>query len=64
VSFSWEGPLVVAGEEIPIRDYPRYHNPWTQAEFLDKNLLLHDPETGAGLWQDFEKGKRRIFRWK
>jgi hypothetical protein len=64
VSFSWEGPLVVAGEEIPIRDYPRYHNPWTQTQFLDKDLLLHDPETGAGLRQDFEKVKRGIFRWK
>ncbi len=65
MSFSWEGPLVVAGEEIPIRGYPRYENPWTRTEFLDRNLLLHDAETGASLWQEFEKGKRmaRPPRW-
>lgn len=65
VSFSWEGPLLVAGEEVPIRGYPRYENPWTRTEFLDRNLLLHDAETGASLWQEFEKGKRmaRPPRW-
>jgi hypothetical protein len=56
VSFGWEGPLVVAGEEVPIGGYPRYENPWTRAEFLDRNLLLHDAETGSSLWQDFETG--------
>jgi hypothetical protein len=58
VSFGWEGPLMVAGEEVPIRGYPRYENPWTRTEFLDRNLLLHDAETGESLWQEFEKGKR------
>jgi hypothetical protein len=64
VSFGWESPLVVAGERIPIRDYPRYDNPWTQTKFLNQDLLLHDAATGASLWQDFEKGKRLALRWK
>jgi len=62
VSFGWEDPLVVNGEETPIGDYPRYDNPWTETEFLDKNLLLQDPTTGNRLWQDFERGKRRAAR--
>jgi hypothetical protein len=65
VSFSWEGSLRVAGQEIPIGDYPRYDNPWTRTEFLDKDLLLHDVETEHTLWQSFDKGKRRTpsVRW-
>jgi len=30
VEFGWEGPLVVAGEIVPIHDYPRFDNPWIQ----------------------------------
>jgi len=58
VSFGWENPLVVAGEEIPIGDYLRYDNPWTQTEFLNKNLLLRDAETRHSLWQNFDRGTR------
>ena len=32
-SFSWQGPLRVAGEEIAVHDYPRFDNPYCQAEF-------------------------------
>jgi hypothetical protein len=64
VSFGWESPLLVADEEIPIRDYPRYDNPWTQTEFLSQDLVLHDRATGAGLLQYFEKGRRFAFRLK
>jgi hypothetical protein len=31
--FGWEGPLEVNGVEIPLQDYPRYDNPYVQAEF-------------------------------
>jgi hypothetical protein len=64
LSFGWESPLVVDGEEIPIGDYPRYDNPWTQTEFLNKDLLLQDPATGNSLWQDFERAKRLVARLK
>jgi len=50
----------VNGEEIAIGDYPRYDNPWTETEFLDKNLLLKDTTTGNRLRQDFERGKRGV----
>jgi len=58
LTFGWEGPLVVAGQEIPIGDYPRYDNPWTRTEFLSKDLLLQDAETKHVLWQGFDGGER------
>jgi hypothetical protein len=33
VRFGWEGPFSVDGVEIPLHDYPRYDNPYVQAEF-------------------------------
>jgi len=62
ISFGWEAPLAVAGEEIPIRDYPRYDNPWAQTEFLATDLLVHDAETGAALRHNFERVRRFAFR--
>ena len=62
MTFSWTGPLVVAGAEVPITDYPRMDNPWTQVPFENKNLLVQDPATGSVLWHDFARGKRSAFR--
>lgn len=33
VRFGWEGPLSVDGVEIQLHDYPRYDNPYVQAQF-------------------------------
>ena len=33
MEFDWHGPLVVAGLEIPIADYPRYDNPFIETPF-------------------------------
>jgi len=33
VRFGWEGPLEVNGAEVPLRDYPRYDNPYIRAPF-------------------------------
>ena len=31
--FGWGRPLTVDGVEVPLHDYPRYDNPYVQAEF-------------------------------
>lgn len=62
MTFSWTGPLVVAGTEIPISGYPRMQNPWTQVPFENKNLFVQDSATGSVLWHDFARGKRSAFR--
>jgi hypothetical protein len=33
VAFDWEGDLTLDGETIPLAGYPRWENPYTQAEF-------------------------------
>ncbi len=38
--FGWDGPLTVKGEEIKIKDYPRYDNPFCKAEFNSKRLEI------------------------
>ena len=35
IEFDWNGPLVVAGVEVPLSDYPRYDNPFVQTAFGD-----------------------------
>jgi hypothetical protein len=33
VSFGWQGDLVVAGEVVPLHNYPRFDNPYCQTPF-------------------------------
>jgi len=33
VEFDWHGPLVVAGQEVPLAGYPRYDNPFVHTPF-------------------------------
>lgn len=40
VSFGWNQPLTVEGEEIPFHDYKRYDNPFCQADFDAKQLTI------------------------
>ena len=44
VSFGWEAPLVVDGNEEPIADYPRYDNPFVTTNFLDTRYEVSDGE--------------------
>jgi hypothetical protein len=36
VKFGWEGPLTVDGQVVPLRDYPRFDNPYARLEFGEK----------------------------
>jgi hypothetical protein len=61
IEFSWTGPLLVRGQEVPITGYPRWDDPWAHVPFQEKNLYLYDASTGAGLWQDFATPRRFPF---
>ena len=37
--FGWNGPLRVGGKEIPLRDYPRYENPYIHLPFGEDPVL-------------------------
>jgi hypothetical protein len=60
MTFGWRIPFTVAGEEIPISDYPRVDNPWVRAERDAPAWLVQGEE--AGLFLDWERGERTAWR--
>ena len=58
VSYGWDGPLMVDGKEIATRDYPRWKNPYTTAEFNTGKVELKFG--GHLLVLDFNKGERIV----
>lgn len=56
--FDWHGPLLVNGEEIEIRDYPRFSNPFIQTEFGETRYDVR--HGGKTLLLDYETGERRV----
>lgn len=62
IEFSWAGPLVVRGEEVPLADYPRMENPWTRTPHGSRDLFLENRKTGAALYHDFERGIRAMYQ--
>jgi hypothetical protein len=58
VTFDWNRPLRVDGAEIPLREYDRWNNPYTRAEFgADQYTIEFD---GKRLALDFEHGVRQV----
>ena len=51
IAFGFRDPLVVNGERVPIRDYPRYDNPWAQVPHLAPGVLIAGD--GVGVLHDF-----------
>jgi hypothetical protein len=51
VRFGWEGPLVVAGEEIALHTYPRFDNPYCQVPFGQTHYTIE--RQGETLTLDF-----------
>lgn len=49
IEFSWTGPFLVAGTELPLAGYPRMDNPWTRIEFGERDVLYLDPQTRSAL---------------
>lgn len=58
VKFGWEGALTVDGEIINVDDYPRYENPYVQAEFDPTEI--HIQANGKALYLNWETIERRI----
>ena len=57
VEVGWEGPMNVAGQEIPVSDYPRMSNPYVEVGFGES---LYQVSDGAyTLTLDFESWTRR-----
>ncbi|MHC4887286.1 MAG: hypothetical protein ACYTGH_19590, partial [Planctomycetota bacterium] len=40
VETGWEKPFVVTGEEMSVNDYPRFDNPYCQAEFGSREITI------------------------
>jgi hypothetical protein len=40
VSFGWVEPLRVGGREVPLHDYPRFDNPYCQAEVGERRYVI------------------------
>jgi hypothetical protein len=57
LTFGWNEPLVVDGEEIRLRDYPRFENPYAERAEFGSSLYLFE-HAGKRLALDFEDGKR------
>ena len=58
VRFGWEGALSVDGKEIQLDHYPRYDNPYVQADFDTTKIQVKAGEHVLDL--DWETGKRSI----
>lgn len=58
LQFNWNEPLTVDGEEVPLRDYPRWMNPYTQTAFDSKEFIFE--YNGMKLILDFNVGERLI----
>jgi hypothetical protein len=58
IQFNWSGALTVNAAEVPLRDYPRWSNPFCSAEFDSRQFTI----TCAGriLQLDFENNQRTI----
>ena len=55
MSFGWEAPLVVNGEEVAISDYLRYDNPFVQSDFNSQSYVISDDQYALVL--DFNEGQ-------
>ena len=57
VTFGWTIPLKVAGTEIPLDNYPRFDNPYCNAEFSTRRVEIRHDEMSREL--DFESADRQ-----
>lgn len=56
INFAWDGALTVDGKEIALRNYKRFENPYSQAEF---NTGIYKIQSGTqSLELDFNKTSR------
>lgn len=58
VTFGWERPFCVDGVEVRLRDYPRYDNPFVQAEFDPQRVSV--AAAGHELVLDWASARREF----
>jgi hypothetical protein len=54
--FGWEGNFTLGGTRIPLRDFPRWNNPYAQAGFNTKRFEIE--AAGEKLTLDFDARTR------
>jgi hypothetical protein len=58
VRYGWTGPLLVKGENISLRDYQRFDNPYCTNEFASEKIVISNSK--GKLILDFKNGKREL----
>lgn len=58
ITFGWNAPLTVRGEEVPIAGYPRRDNPWAQTEYGARTTEI--AVDGYRIALDFAAGTRLV----
>ncbi|MEZ5168022.1 MAG: hypothetical protein R2695_16605 [Acidimicrobiales bacterium] len=58
ISFGWDAPLVVAGAEQPVGDFPRHDSPWGTIDRLATTYRLAIGDQVLEL--DFDEGTRSV----
>ena len=58
ITFGWEAPLTVRGEEVPITGYPRRDNPWAHTDYGSRTTEI--VVDGYRVALDFEAGTRVV----
>ncbi len=58
VGFDWTGPMTLDGETVPLRDYPRFDNPYARVAFNSRVFEIRYQDLGLVL--DFNQGVREI----
>ena len=53
MTFGWDGPLTVDGEDIDLTGGPRIDNPWAQVDFEARRYVISEGD--ASLELDFEE---------
>lgn len=59
VEFGWDRPFVVAGETMPLGDFLRFDNPFSQTGYNTMQTTI--VADGYGVELDFEAGTRNVF---
>lgn len=60
VEFSWHGPLIVDGHEVPLADYPRFDNPFVETALGETRYDVSDGRHHLVL--DFATDRRLVWR--
>jgi hypothetical protein len=55
VQFGWHSPLWVGGDEVELHNYPRFHNPYCQADFGSRQFIIRYGDQTYSLDFDFHQ---------